>query len=157
GNAIAEKTDTWITSFQNYSGTTSSDPRLGHVLQGAGAPVQLADIHFTDGDGFPNWGYTFTLAPGETKIIMNFAVVQPTKAAAAANPAQLSALLTNGLACTTGPEQQETANFISGVPTAQIPALNKAGLIALILGLALAAMKLLLRRRPAPPAPLQSP
>ncbi|HSU82607.1 MAG TPA: hypothetical protein VLR69_09320 [Thermoanaerobaculia bacterium] len=147
GNATAETTDTWVTTFQNYSGTTSSDPRLGHVFQGAGAAVQLAGINFANGDDNPYWGYTFTLQPGETKIIANFAVVQPSKAAAAAKSAQLSALLTNGLACTTAAEQTQIANFISAVPIFQVPTLNDAGLVALILGLALAAMKLLVRRR----------
>lgn len=149
GNATAETSDTWVTTFQNYSGTTSSDPRLGHVFQGAGAPVPLAGINFADGDDNPFWGYTFTLQPGETKIIMNFAVVQPSKAAAATKSAQLAGTLANGLACTTTIEQQQIANFIAGVPIGQIPTLNSAGLVALILGLALAAMKLLLRRRTA--------
>jgi hypothetical protein len=147
GNMTAETTDTWVTTFQNYSGTTSSDPRLGHVLQSTGANVQLAGINFANGDDNPFWGYTFTLNPGETKIIMNFAVVQPSKAAAAAKSTQLASVFTNGLACTTVAEQTQIANFISAVPIIQVPTLNDAGLVALILGLALAAMKLLLRRR----------
>ncbi|HEY3568254.1 MAG TPA: hypothetical protein VGP73_10005 [Thermoanaerobaculia bacterium] len=148
GNASAETTDTWVTTFQNYSGTTSSDPRLGHVFQGPGAPVQLAGINFANGDDNPFWGYTFTLNPGETKIIANFAVVQPSKAAAAAKSAQLAAspVPANALQCTTGTEQGQIVNF-AFAPPMPIPTLNDAGLIALILGLALAAMKLLLRRR----------
>jgi len=149
GNATAETSDTWVTTFQNYSGTTSSDPRLGHVFQGVGAAVQLAGINFANGDDNPFWGYTFTLQPGETKIIMNFAVVQPSKAAAAAKSAQLAGTLANGLACTSPVEQAEIANFIPAIPIGQIPTLNNVGLAALILGLALAAMKLLMRRRTA--------
>src|SRR5262249_23946007 len=76
GNATAEVTDTWVTTFQNYSGTTSSDPRLGHVLQGPGAPVGLAGINFANGDDNPFWGNTFTLAPGETAVIIDFSVQQ---------------------------------------------------------------------------------
>jgi len=147
GDAAAQTSDTWVTTFQSYSGTTSSDPRLGHVFQGPGAAVQLAGINFANGDDNPFWGYTFTLQPGETKIIMNFAVVQPSKAAAAAKSTQLASVFTNGLACTTPAEQTQIANFISAVPIIQVPTLNDAGLVALILGLALAAMKLLLRRR----------
>jgi hypothetical protein len=147
GNATAETTDTWITSFQAYSGTTSSDVRLGHVLQAAGAPVQLAGINFVDGDDNPFWGYTFTLSPGETKIIMNFVVGQPSKAAAAAKAAQLAALQTNGLACTTVAEQAQISNFISAVPIIDMPTLNGTGLFVLLAGLALAAMKVLVHRR----------
>jgi hypothetical protein len=149
GNATAETTDSWITTFQNYSGTTSSDPRLGHVFQAAGAPVQLAGVNFADGDDNPFWGYTFTLSPGETKILMNFAVVQPSKAAAAAKATQLAALQTNGLACTTVAEQAQIANFISAAPIIDTPTLNGVGLFVLVAGLALAAMKMLLRRRTA--------
>ncbi|HEX4960577.1 MAG TPA: hypothetical protein VF173_07040 [Thermoanaerobaculia bacterium] len=149
GNNTAEITDTWVTTFQNYSGTTSSDPRLGHVLQGTGATVQLAGINFADGDDNPFWGYTFTLAPGETKIIANFAVVQPSKAAANAKSASLAVtpLPANAIQCTTLTEQTEIMNFVSTVPIAQVPTLNSLGLLVLAAGLALAATVLLLRRR----------
>ena len=112
GNSTAEVADTWITSFQNWSGTTSSDPRLGHVLQGAGtvtAPV--AGINFVNGDDNPYWGYTFTLQPGQTGIIMDFAVVQPTKAAAATKSAQLVGLPTNALQFMSDAEKNQVLNF----------------------------------------------
>ena len=150
-NATAEVTDTWITSFQNYSGTTSSDVRLGHVLQSAAPLVPLAGINFVNGDDNPFWGYTFTLAPGETKIIANFAVGQPSNAASAAKAAQLAAapLPPNALQCTTLAEQQEISNFQAAVPIAQVPTLGGLGLFVLAAGLALAAMTLLLKRRSA--------
>jgi hypothetical protein len=151
GNNTAEVTDTWVTTFQNYSGTTSSDPRLGHVLQSAAPTVPLSGINFADGDDNPFWGYTFTLAPGETKIIANFAVVQPSKAAAAAKAAQLAAspLPANAVQCTTLAEQQQISNFQAQVPIGQIPTLGGLGLFALAAGLALAAITLLLKRRSA--------
>ena len=34
GDTTAELTDTWVTSMQNYSGTTSSDPRLATCCRG---------------------------------------------------------------------------------------------------------------------------
>ena len=111
GNAVGELTDTWITTFQNFSGTTSSDPRLGHVLQGPGARVGLASISFADGDDNPYWAYTFTLAPGQTGIIMNFAVAQPSKAAAAAKAAALVALPPNALQFMSGTEKSQVLNF----------------------------------------------
>jgi len=147
GNNTAEATDTWVASFQNYSGTTSSDPRLGHVLQGPGAAVPLAGISFADGDHHPFWGYTFTLNPGETKILMNFVTGQPSKAAAAAKANELVGLPPNALQCLTTAERNEIANFQAGLPVVQVPTLGGIGLLALAAGLALAAMALLLRRR----------
>jgi hypothetical protein len=151
GNNTAEVTDTWITSFQNYSGTTSSDVRLGHVLQSAAPAVPLTGITFVDGNDRPFWGYTFTLAPGETKIIANFGVGQPSNAAAKAKAAELAAapLPANALQCTTLAEQAEIANFQAAVPIAQVPTLGGLGLFVLAAGLALAAMTLLLKRRSA--------
>jgi hypothetical protein len=151
GNATAEPTDTWVTSFQNYSGTTSSDPRLGHVFQNPGAPVQLADAHFMDGDDNPYWGYTFTLNPGETRIIMNFAVVQPSKAAAAAKSAQLAGTQTPAAAlqCLSQAEQTQIANFalVPPIPPILMPTLDGVGLAVLGAGLVLAALAVLARRR----------
>ncbi len=112
GTGTPSTADTWVTTFQNYSGTTSSDPRLGHVLQGTGAATPLAGINFANGDDNPFWGYTFTLAPGQTKIVMNFAVVQPSKAAAAAKSAQLASLSDpNELNCMSSTDQSQVVNF----------------------------------------------
>jgi hypothetical protein len=145
GDATADPTDTWVSTFQNYSGSTSSDPRLGHVFQGPGAPVQLADIHFADGDDRPFWGYTFTLGPGETKIIANFVTGQPSKAAANAKSAELAGLPSNALQCLSAAERSEIVNFAVPAP---IPTLSETGLAALGLLLATAAL-LSLRRRAA--------
>lgn len=110
-DATAELTDSWVTTFQNYSGTTSSDPRMGHVLQGAGAPTTLASINFVNGDDNPYWGYTFTLAPGETKAIMNFATGQPSKAAAATKAAALALLPSTATQCLSATERSQIVNF----------------------------------------------
>lgn len=114
GDAVPELADKWVTTFQNYSGTTSSDPRLGHVLQGAGAPVPLAALSFVDGDDNPYWSYTLTLAPGETGIIMNFAVAQASKAAAAAKSAELAAAPLAALASMSADERSAVRNFALG-------------------------------------------
>ena len=102
---------TWVTTFQNYSGTTSSDPRLGHVLAGPGAQATLAGINFANGDDNPYWGYSFTLQPGQTRSILNFAVVQPSKAAAATKAAALVNLPAGALTCMTQAQQTQVANF----------------------------------------------
>ena len=148
GDLTAGTNDTWIASFQNWSGTTSSDVRLGHVLQGATNPaVPLTGVHFVNGDDNPYWGYTFTLAPGETKIIANYVVGQPTQAAVAAKASSLVTLPPNSLQCTTTAEQQEFANFAAVVPIATIPTLSETALGTLGLTLGLAAVIVLRRRR----------
>ncbi|MFN7962315.1 MAG: hypothetical protein U0002_13685 [Thermoanaerobaculia bacterium] len=151
GNATAEVTDTWMTTFQNYSGTTSSDPRLGHVFQGPSAAVPLTGINFANGDDNPFWGYTFNLDPGETKIILNFVVGRPSKAAAASAAAALatSPPPANALQCLSTQEQQEVANFagLGQPPVIGVPTLAPAGLAALVAGLLLAALVVFARRR----------
>src|SRR5262249_11526939 len=49
GSLTAETSDTWVSTFQNWSGNTSSDPRLAHVLQGSGAPVGMSMVSFANG------------------------------------------------------------------------------------------------------------
>ncbi|HSQ35422.1 MAG TPA: Ig-like domain-containing protein, partial [Candidatus Binatia bacterium] len=114
GDALPELSDHWVTTMQNYTGSTSPDPRIGHVLKGPGAPVGLAAINFANGDDNPHWAYTLTLAPGETAIIMNFAVGQPSKAQAAAKCAELITLPANVLACMTPAEVSQVRNFAVG-------------------------------------------
>jgi uncharacterized repeat protein (TIGR01451 family) len=111
GDNVAQLTDTWISTFQNFSGNTSSDPRIGHVLQGTGAPTPLSGINFADGDDNPSWAYTITLAPGETKIILNFATGQGTKAAANAQAAALAALPASSTQCLSATELGQVTNF----------------------------------------------
>jgi hypothetical protein len=152
GNTSPDTTSTWVTTFQNFSGTTTSDPRLGHILQQAGAPVPLAGIHFANGDDNPFWGYTFTLAPGQTRIIANFVTGQPSKAAANAKATQLagtavSGLPVNALQCLSTAEQAEIANFSAApAPIATVPTLSWGALAALVALLAIAAVWFLRRR-----------
>lgn len=115
GDAVATTTDQWVTTFQNYAGTTSSDPRLGHVLQGAGAPVQLNGINFANGDDNPWWSYPITLAPGQTKIILNFGIGTPSKAAANAKAAQLANFsgYANAQQCMSATELGQVVNFLT--------------------------------------------
>ena len=100
-----DTTATWVATFQNYSGTTSSDPRQAAVLQGPGASVPLAGINFANGDDNPYWGYTFTLQPGQTNIIANFVALGPSKAAVAAKATSLAGLPTNAVQCMSAQER----------------------------------------------------
>ena len=151
GNTTPDTTSTWVTTFQNFTGKTTSDPRLGHVLQEAGAPVPLSGIFFQNGNDNPFWGYTFTLQPGETKIIVNFGVGQPTKAAANAKSAELAGSQVGGLPstalqCLTTAEQSEIANFNAAPPIATVPTLSWGALAALGVLLGIAALTFLRRR-----------
>ena len=137
GNATPTINDTWVTTFQNFSGTTSSDPRLGHVLQGSGAATPVSGLSFANGNDNPWWAYTLTLAPGQTKIIMNFVTAQPSKAAAAAKAAALANLTSIGAKeCMTAAEKQQVANF-RAVPRVEVvpapgPSMDRMGLLALL-------------------------
>ncbi|HEV3074117.1 MAG TPA: IPTL-CTERM sorting domain-containing protein [Thermoanaerobaculia bacterium] len=149
GNTSPDVTSTWVTTFQNYTpAPRSTDVRLGHVLQQTGAPVQLAGIFFQNGNDRPFWGYTFTLAPGETKIIANFGVGEPSKAAANAKAAQLAGLPPNALQCLSTAEQAEIANFNAAPapPIATVPTLSLGALAALVALLGIAAVWFLRRR-----------
>ncbi|HEX4519246.1 MAG TPA: hypothetical protein VH063_06655 [Gaiellaceae bacterium] len=109
GDTTADLTDSWVTSFQNFSGSTSSDPRLGHVLQGPGAATGLSQLHFVDGDDNPYWAYTITLAAGQTKAIANYAVAADSKAASATGAAAL--VTAPPVTCLSSAEQSEIVNF----------------------------------------------
>jgi hypothetical protein len=127
GDTTPELTDTWVTTFQNFSGTTSSDPRLGHILRGPNGVVGLSAINFVNGDDNPFWRYVFTLAPGQTAIIMNFATGQATRAAAATQAASLANLTNaNALACMSAVEIGQVLNFKtdSGLPTCSYTIVN---------------------------------
>lgn len=145
GNAGAEVSDTWVATMQNYSGTTSSDVRLGHVLRGTGTP-NLAFVNFANGDDNPYWGYTVTVQPGTTQIILNFISGQPSKAAAAAKAAELAAspLPPNAVACMTAGEQAQVVNF-GALQIPNIPTLGFRGLLGFAFATAILAFALLRR------------
>ncbi|HXH38087.1 MAG TPA: DUF11 domain-containing protein [Thermoanaerobaculia bacterium] len=111
GDATVTTADLWATSFQQFSGSTSSDPRIGHVFQGSGAATPLASINFVSGDDNPWWVYSITLNPGQTKIIVNYATGMGTKAAAAAQAANLAAFGLNAQQCMSATELSEVTNF----------------------------------------------
>ncbi len=115
GDNVATTADTWVTSFQNFNsatvGTTSTDPRIGHVMWGPGAPTPINNVHFVDGDDNPFWSYSITLAAGQTKAILNFATGQGTKAAANAQAAALDLLPANATQCLSATELGQIVNF----------------------------------------------
>jgi hypothetical protein len=115
GGTTISDSDAWVTTFKNFTGTntTTSDPRLGHVLQNAGASVPASHVTFSNGHNTPTWFYTFTVNPGETKIIGNFAVADGSIAASMADSARLAALPPTSLECMSPSDLSELANFQS--------------------------------------------
>lgn len=124
GDNAAQTSDLWVTTFQNYAGSTSSDPRIGHVLQGTGAATPVSLISFNDGDDNPFWGYSITLAPGQTKIIVNYATGQGTKATANAQSAAIAAFGANAQQCMSATELGEVTNFAALADLAIIKTAN---------------------------------
>lgn len=127
-DTTADLTDTWIGTMQNYSGTTSGDVRLAHVIQGPGAPVTPSAVHFVPGDDNPYWAWDITVQPGETVSLMNFAVGEPSKAAANAGAGELAALTPSGdgtvpgLRCLTDAQVGSIRNF--AVPDVSVASLS---------------------------------
>jgi len=107
-------------------------------------PVSL--VNFVNGQDKPFWAYTLTLQPGETKIIMTFVAVQPTKAAAAAKAAMLAGAPPIALQCMSPTDAAEVVNFAAQL--ANIPALSRTG-IAVLAALLLGAAALVLRTKTA--------
>jgi hypothetical protein len=80
-------------------------------LRGSGGSVGLAAVDFADGSDKPFWAYTFSLAAGETAIIMNFVTGQPSQSDAAAKAESLSKLEGKALDCMSRTEKSEVVNF----------------------------------------------
>lgn len=147
GNTTAELTDSWITTDGNFVPAEATDPRLGHILQAPGARTAVSSLTFPAGAtaDLPTWAYTFTLQPGETKIIVNFATAQATRAAARAKSAELASLGGAALDCLTPAEASNIVNFEARGVT-EIPTASGFGLAALALLLAGASFFALRRR-----------
>lgn len=117
GDAISDLTDTWVDTMQNYSGTTSSDVRLAHVLQGPNAPLPLTSNNFVNGDDNPFWSWDVTIQPGETVTFMNFVAGDYTNARAQATAVGLAALtpdsdgVVKGLRCMDAATLSSIQNF----------------------------------------------
>lgn len=147
GNATADLTDSWITTDGNFTPADGNDPRLGHIIQGPGARNPVSSLTFPGGlaADLPTWAYTFTLAPGETKVIANYVTVQATRAAAIAQSQAISGLGGSALACLSASERSNIVNFEARGVT-EIPTASTYGLIALALLLAGASFFVMRRR-----------
>lgn len=116
GDTLVDLTDSWAVSMQGVSlpaepGTSSPDPRLGHVWQNAEGRVHADSIVFTDGDDNPQWQFTFDVAPGETAVFLSFVTGAPTWAAAQAAAEQIAGLGAGTTSCLTQAEWDSLRNF----------------------------------------------
>ena len=73
GDKLATVQDSWITSYEDFVNGSSRAPRLAHVLQSPNAVIPVSALTFADGNDQPTWSYAFSLAPGHTAVIWNFA------------------------------------------------------------------------------------
>jgi len=112
--------DNWIVSHEAFVGGESTDPRLGHVLQGPNRASGLSSITFTGGNGQPFWEYDLTLEPGDTAIVMNFVTGQPGIADAIAKAQELEFVPETALVCLTDTERANIVNFDVIEPTCTI-------------------------------------
>lgn len=112
GDTTATTADTWVGTFQNWSGTTSTDPRIGHVFQGAGAATPASGVSFADGDDSPYWTYDLTIQPGQTQIVADYVALGGTKTGVEALAGSLAASPPTD--CMTAGEQAEVVNFALG-------------------------------------------
>jgi len=117
GDALATTADNWVVTFEDPASFTppsnlSTDPRLGHVLQGPGGSVSLSSITFANGNDQPWWEYTFDLDPGQTAIIMNFVTGQPSLADAEAKAAALTNLEGSAIDFISATEAGQILNFV---------------------------------------------
>jgi hypothetical protein len=147
GNSTAEVTDSWVATDGNFVGLDATDPRIGHIIQGPGARTPAVLVNFPAGASAdqPTWAYTFSLAAGETKVIMTFVTGQPTRAETIAKSQELAGLSINALQCLTAAERSNIVNFEArGV--SEIPTASSYGLMALALLLAGASFFVMRRR-----------
>ncbi len=119
GDKTATTADDWVTTFQNYTGsnTTTTDPRLGHVLEGPGAKrTGLGHPVRQRKRSRPWWDYKVTIGPGQTVNILNFGVADGTIAESMADSARLDALPAVATECMSVAEEINTVNFSVGHP-----------------------------------------
>jgi len=108
--------DRWVVTFQAFVGTRSNDPRILQVMQGPGTVQSPFSTNWTgNGNDKPNWNYSVTVGPGQTKYIMEFVALYPTRAQAASDGHAVfdssTTVASNGLLA--GLTAQQMANVVN--------------------------------------------
>ena len=117
GDSILTIGDLWFTTAQNVpTGVTSLQPRIGFVVQGAGAPAPVTNLGIsttTDPAGKTGVVYTPTIAPGGTVIVMTFVTVQGKSKQAKSTCENLVAnpLPSSAIKCMSEQELSQVVNF----------------------------------------------
>jgi hypothetical protein len=115
GDNLATATDSWITSYEDFVNGSSRAPRLAHVLQSPNAVIPVSALSFASGNDQPTWSYVFTLAPGHTAVVLNFAAGLANRQDANLKAAQLTALPPAATVCMTTAELAAPSNFVPGI------------------------------------------
>jgi hypothetical protein len=115
GDALATIADDWITSYEDFTGTSSRTPRLAHVLSSPGSAIRLASVSFVNGDDKPTWSYDFSVPAGGSIVVANFAAGLASRPDAALKAAQLAALPPGSTACMSPTETTAMLNMKPGV------------------------------------------
>ena len=147
GDTTPEISDLWVATDGDVD-----DPRICHLMQDGVSPVTVSSLNFLATDDNTDWTYDFTLAAGQTRIIMHVASGQPTLAAAEAKCAELAALPASLFQCMSQAETAQLANFTLGEPQPsiiEVPTLDGWGLGVLAVLLMAGGAVLLARRRTA--------
>jgi hypothetical protein len=80
GDSLLTTGDLWFTTAQNVpQGTTSFQPRIGHVVQGPGATTPVSNLGVSTTSSPPGklaFSYVPTIPPGGTVILLTFVTVQ---------------------------------------------------------------------------------
>jgi hypothetical protein len=111
GDSSIGAADLWFTTAQQVlRGTFSTIPKVGFVVQGAGAvsPATSAGIN---GSGTAAVTYRPTIAPGASAIVMTFATVQGSSKQAKKVSENLIELPSEAIACLTQAELGQIVNF----------------------------------------------
>ena len=96
------------------------NPLLGHIIQGPGARVPVTGDSFVDGNDRPWWYYRITVAPGETEVFLNYAVLDTRQDFLVSEASQIAA---NPPLCDMTPEEvNDVMNFDLVGPVVTVPA-----------------------------------
>lgn len=115
GDAIADTSDLWVTTYKAFQQDASSAPRIAHVLQSPGAAAPVVAVAFANGSDTPSWTYQTQVPAGATIIVMHYAAGLASIEDAGLKAAQLASLPPGSLTCMSAAEQQQVVNMQPGV------------------------------------------
>jgi Ca2+-binding RTX toxin-like protein len=106
GDNVFNTEDNWLVTDDLDNG---GDPTMLHVIAGENGIIKPSAASLNVDN--INFAYNLTLAPGETQIVMHFAVQNPNQATALAKAPELETLELNALAGMSAEEIGQVVNF----------------------------------------------